>query len=64
MAEQAGLTVWETATCKHCHQPITRRRQPRTWWTHTGNRRERCAPGSPRNAQLADPEPDSVVRRP
>jgi hypothetical protein len=46
----------EVATCKHCSERIDRG-PGAPWWTHTKSRLARCAPGNPRNAQMADPAP-------
>jgi hypothetical protein len=52
----------ERACCRHCSAGIER--WPGGFWTHERTRSARCVPGSPLNAQLADPRPDSVVAKP
>lgn len=51
--------VREQAHCRYCSGGIERR--PRDFWKHIRTRQARCVPGSPLNAQLADPRPGSVV---
>jgi hypothetical protein len=46
------------ARCRHCTAAIER--LPGGWWTHRRTHSARCLPGSPLNAQLADPRPGSV----